>query len=239
MIENEWPTTMFIMDIDGKNVKKLSPSPLYKGNVKVEDYLLDMEPNWSPDGKTIVFSSNRHTLNESYDDVEIYTINLETYEIKQLTKAYNFSQKPCYSPDGSKITFMSNRNNYWHIYIIDSDGKNVKKITSGSSSNRFPSWSNDGKYIVFHSDRDGNLELYLYNVAEETTTRFTTDPSTNGTASFSSDSKWILYHSDTSGNTDLFIKNIETNEVIPRLLILQQMKMLQIGKNNSELVNNV
>ena len=208
---------IFIMDINGENVKKISPTPLYSGNKQVDTLMCDIQPAWSPDGTKIVMSSNRHSISWWNPEEEIYIIDLNTYEIKQLTNDYRESQHPWFSPDGEKITFMSNRLNYWNIYIMDVDGKNVQLITNGSATyatNRFPKWSNDGKYIIFHSDRDGNLELYIYSTIEKTTTRITTDPSENATASFSPDNNWIVYQSDTTGDSNLYILNLYTNDVI-------------------------
>jgi len=205
---------LFIMDINGENTQKLSPVPMYKGTTNVEDLLEDKMAAWAPDGKSIVFTSNRHLLSEYSIDYEIYSIDLETYEITRLTNGYRNSLYPWYSPDGEQITFMSDRDGNWNIYIMDKDGKNAKKVTSGSSSNRFPKWSNDGENIIYHSDRDGNIELYLYNLAKKTSTRLTNNPAGDASASFSPDNRWVVFQSDRAGNDDLFIMNMVTNETI-------------------------
>lgn len=215
---NGYKSELFIMDMDGSNVKKVSPAPLYQGNTDIGDYLNDIQVTWAPDGKKLAFASNRHSiagyLYGNKPDLEIYEIDLTTFEVKQLTNGYGESYHPWYSPDGSKITYMSNRDGSWQIYVMDADGKNVQRLTNGPSSTRFPKWSNNGASIVFHSDRDGNVELYLYDLLEKTTKRITTDPSDNSSGSFSPDSQWILYQSDTTGNYNLYIMNIGTNEVI-------------------------
>jgi Tol biopolymer transport system component len=211
---NDTGSELFSMDIDGKNIKKISPKPMYQGNLDVTSLLNDFQPAWSPDGTKIVFTSNRHLLSQYNTDYEIYIIDLSTFEITQLTNAYRYSQHPWFSPDGTKITFMSNRENNWNIYIMDVDGKNVKRITKGTGSNRFPKWSNNGNSIIFHSDRDGNLELYKYDLSDNSTSRLTTDPSENASASFSPDDNWIVFQSDTSGNFDLYVMNLQSGETI-------------------------
>jgi len=203
---------MFIMDIDGANKTKISPVPMYQGDLIVEDLLVDGQPSWSPDGKKIVFLSNRHLISENDFDAEIFTIDLETYEIQQLTNAYGQSRHPWYSPDGTRITFMSDRDGNWNIYIMDADGSNVNRITEDTASDRFPKWSNDGSSIVFHSDRDGSVDLFIYDVTTQTMSKITNDPSDNATACFSPDSEWLAYHSDTSGYNNLYILNISSGE---------------------------
>jgi len=42
---------LFIMDIDGSNISKISPSPHYQGNLDVSELLIDWQPSWSPDGE--------------------------------------------------------------------------------------------------------------------------------------------------------------------------------------------
>ncbi len=205
---------LFVMDINGETTQKISPVPLYKGTANIENLLSDRMAAWAPDGKSIVFTSNRHLLSEYSIDYEIYRIDLETYEVTRLTNGYRNSMYPCYSPDGEQITFMSDRDGNWNIYIMDKDGKNAKKVTSGTSSNRFPRWSNDGENIIYHSDRDGNIELYLYNIAEKTSTRLTSNPASDASASFSPDSEWVVFQSDRAGNDDLYIMNVVTNETI-------------------------
>jgi len=205
---------LFIMNIDGTNITKISPVPAYKGNVNVSELLIDWQPSWSPDGDRITFSSNRHLLHNYYNDYEIYLIDLDTYEVKQLTNAYRYSQHPWFSPDGEKITFMSNKEDNWNIYIMNADGSNVQKITTGYSADRFPKWSNDGNSIVFHSDRDGSLDLFIYDINNKSTIKITDDPAINATAGFSPDNNWIIFQSDMSGNENLVILNLSTSERI-------------------------
>lgn len=205
---------LFTIDINGENNFKISPAPQYKGRENVGNYLQDIHPAWSPDGQKIIFSSNRHRLDLYYPDYEIYSIDLSTYEIQQITNSYLDSLHPWFSPDGTQITFMSNRDGYWNIYIMDIDGKNLVKVTSGTSSNRFPKWSNDGDKVIFHSDRDGSFDLFIYNLSDKSLTKITNTPASNATASFSPDNQWISFASDQTGVNNIYILNLITQELI-------------------------
>lgn len=204
---------LFTMSTDGTNIQKLSPATLYQGIYSVEGYLSDVYPSWSPDGTKIAFSSNRHSMLSDPSDLEIFVIDLKTFEVKQLTNAYLQSYSPSWSPDGLQIAFMSNRDGDWEIYIMNADGTNVTQITRNTASDRFPRWSPDGQQLIFHSDRDGNLELYLINTDGTNEVRLTTNPASDATATFSPDGKWIVFHSDRDGDDDIYIQNLETGEI--------------------------
>lgn len=212
-----WKHELFIMDIDGNNKEKISSIQMYLGNNQIDTLLIENQPAWSPDGKNIAFSSNRNSLldNLIFDDAEIYVINLDNYEIQQLTKARDYSNTPSWSPDGQQIAFMSNRDGDWDIYIMNSDGTGMdENITKNTSSERFPSWSNDGKFIVYHSDRDGNNNLYLYNLETGEETRLTNKPSSEFTGRWSHDDNWITFASDRDGDYEIYIINVKTKEEI-------------------------
>lgn len=66
------------------------------------DFFADYIPAFSPDGKRIIFESNRG------GDFQIYEMNLSGGEVKALTKGPGQNVSPCYSPDGSKSSLSPN-----------------------------------------------------------------------------------------------------------------------------------
>ena len=205
------------MDSDGNNREKISSIPMYVGKNRIDSFLQESLPAWSPDDKKIAFSSNRNALieNMTLDEAEIYVIDLETYKVSQLTKARGYSQHPTWSPDGKYITFMSDRDGDWDIYYMNSDGSgNDIKLTNNTTTDRFPSWSSDGKKIIYHSDRDGNLNLYIYNFETEEEAQLTNHPANDVTARWSPDDSYIVFASDKDGDYEIYIMNIETKEEI-------------------------
>lgn len=110
--------------------------------------------SWSPDGKKIAFRLLGVKPDEKGD---IYTIdvdeNLNSKNLRQLTKDPANDEYPSWSPDGKQIVFYSARDG-GGIYIMDSDGANVKLIYKTEDS-CCPIWSRDGKKIVFSLLRGG------------------------------------------------------------------------------------
>ncbi len=107
--------------------------------------VIDSYPMFSPDGKKIAFESNRT------GNFEIYTINADGTNIKQLTYDTAFDGTPAWSPDGKLIVFASERDNDPEIYIMNADGSNQKRLTNIKGDDSHPKFTPDGKKIIFCS----------------------------------------------------------------------------------------
>jgi Tol biopolymer transport system component len=212
-----WKYEIFLMGIDRGYFEKISNIQKWVGRYYISDWLQEGMPSWSPDDSMLAFSSNRHLLLQritSYE-AEIFVIDLETYEIQQLTKARGYSMHPSWSPNGQQITFMSDRDGDWDIYYMESDGSGLDiKITNNTSADRNPSWSNDGNKIIYHSDRDGNYNLYVYYFDTQEEKQLTSYRTNEIGAKWSPDDSWIVFSSDKDGDYEIFIMNIESKEEI-------------------------
>jgi Tol biopolymer transport system component len=136
---------LWVMDSDGKNEKRLTTR-------------MDFVSAWSPDGKLIAFS--RETDAANYYD--IYTMNADGSDVKQITDGPGRDMFPTWSPDGKQIAFERRmwewKNNTWNwhscaIYVMNSDGSDVKELTENDPPSFYgdPHWSPDGRKIVFVS----------------------------------------------------------------------------------------
>ena len=106
----------------------------------------DGVPDWSPDGKKIVYSLNGNILVINSDGVG-QPINL--------TPNMEYCNSPKWSPDGKKIVFSCYTPDQFNIWIANTDGTNLTNLTNGVGSNTQPDWSPDGSKIAFISQRDG------------------------------------------------------------------------------------
>ncbi|MBF0520734.1 MAG: PD40 domain-containing protein [Nitrospirae bacterium] len=116
-------------------------------------------PTFSPDGKSILFISNRDGSN-----FQIYLMDSDGQKQVRLTKNDYDDRSPSYSPDGKKIVFCSKREDKnYNIYVMDSNGKNELRLTKNNADNFAPRFSRDGAKIAFYSDMDGDYGIYVMN----------------------------------------------------------------------------
>jgi TolB protein len=123
----------------------------------------DYQPDWSPDGKQIVFVSYQR------DAMELWLLDLTTGETRELTSGGAVNVEPRWSPDGKQIVFVSTSyNKRFHIFRADvrrGGLENVVRLTGETKSSlpRYyysaydmeisPVWTRDGREILFVSNR--------------------------------------------------------------------------------------
>lgn len=134
------------------NPSSKSLRPITKG------YAINVSPSFSPDGREIVFASNRSGR------VHIYKKNIYSSEREptRLTFKGIRNVDPAWSPKGDLIAFSGlDTDGYYDIFIMNSDGSGLKRLTYDTRNNEHPSWSPDGRYIIFSSNRTGIFQLYV------------------------------------------------------------------------------
>jgi Tol biopolymer transport system component/DNA-binding winged helix-turn-helix (wHTH) protein len=115
----------------------------------------DGAPGYSPDGRRIVFVSQRS------GSEQLWLADSEGQHVRQLTSlARGAAGCPRWSPDGQRIAFDSTEQGRGNIYEVAVDSGAIRQITSGASTNVRPAWSRDGAWIYFGSDRGGSWEVW-------------------------------------------------------------------------------
>ena len=138
--------------IDSTTAQQLTDGPGY-----------DYQPDWSPDGDSIVYTSYQK------DALELYLLDLDTGLSEQLTHGGAVNVEPRWSPDGKRIAFVSTSyNKRFHIFAGDvQDGElvNIVRLTGETKSSlpRYyysafdteisPVWTRDNLNILFVSNR--------------------------------------------------------------------------------------
>ncbi len=115
---------LFLYNIDADTVTNLT-----------NDYYSDMMPRWSPDGKILVFISDRgpdtDLKNRVYGNYRLCTIDIETNKVhilNVLPKANNVD--PMFTPDGSSILFLSDADGYRNLYEYKIQSNLLYKLTN-------------------------------------------------------------------------------------------------------------
>jgi Tol biopolymer transport system component/DNA-binding winged helix-turn-helix (wHTH) protein len=116
---------------------------------------LEEGPQYSPDGKHIVFQSTRTGYHE------IWRADADGSNPIQLTHfAKNLTGTPRWSPDSRWISFDSRPEGHSHVFIINAEGGQPREVTRGGSENGVASWSTDGKWLFVASNRSGSWEVW-------------------------------------------------------------------------------
>ncbi|MEI8131207.1 MAG: protein kinase [Leptolinea sp.] len=125
------------------------------------------QPNWSPDGKRLIFTSPCPTKQqlmgkpEPYIGSGLFILTIEGGNITPLPSLPGGDFDPAWSPDGSSIAFTSLRSKFPQIFLFDTASEKTTQLTQTSNANRQPAWSPDGKTIAFSSTRTGPSQVWL------------------------------------------------------------------------------
>ena len=108
-----------------------------------------MRPELSPDGKKVVFESNRLGF------WDIWTCDVDGSCCDQVTSLHGTAGRARWSPNGHYLAFEFHPNERSEVYVVEVPGGVPRLLpTNPGSDNLSPSWSRDGKWIYFASKRD-------------------------------------------------------------------------------------
>ena len=115
---------------------------------------LDQGPQYSPDGRKIVFESSQSGSSE------VWVCDSNGTNPVQLTSLDRHTGTPRWSPDGRYIAFDSRIETHSDIYLTGAEGGSPRRITTETSDDVVPSWSRDGHWIYFASNRTGDRQVW-------------------------------------------------------------------------------
>jgi len=145
---------------------------------------IDDDPDWSPNGQKIVFTSHAATDNPiNSASAEVYTMNPDGTGKIRLTDNSEEERAPSWSPDGRHILFCCRRGGPdFEICGMNADGTGQRQLTDNATGELTPSWSPDGKQIVFHRrvGERAQFQLFLINSDGTGEKQLTFPPGFNG-----------------------------------------------------------
>jgi len=137
---------IYISDYDGENQRRVTVGKT-----------LNIAPRWSPDGRSIAYTSYRR------GGANIFISNIFQGTLDEVTKGDKVGENwlPAWSPDGTRLAFSSTRDGNPEIYVVNRDGSNLRRITNHPNIDITPTWSPSGTQIAFTSDRTGTPQIYV------------------------------------------------------------------------------
>jgi len=138
------------------------------------------EPDMSPDGMRMLFSSLEHGI------PELWIMDFEDGRQHRIPGSPEWGMAPVWAPDGQRIAFglLDPSSFTARIHVMDADGSDDAVLTPPGETSEYPCWSPDGSRIVFQTFRDGNFEIYLMNADGTGVRRLTNDPAFDGRPSW-------------------------------------------------------
>jgi Tol biopolymer transport system component len=120
-------------------------------------------PHFSPDGKKIVFDSNRS------GHWEIWVCDRDGRNSVQLTSfgGSYVTGTPRWSPDSASIAFDSRPGGQSDIFVINAESRVQHNLTANTYKDLVPSWSRDARWIYFSSDRGSDGEFQIWKMPVE------------------------------------------------------------------------
>lgn len=221
-----WPVygdyELYTAKADGTDIKRLTNVPGY-----------DAEATVSPDGKKIVFTSERD------GDLDLYSMDVDGRNVKRLTNEIGYDGGAFYSPDSKMIVYRRSSPKteaeiarykdllakklvvptVFEIWVMNADGSNKRQVTNLGSASFAPFFTPDGKKIIFCTNyfdpnrtdrrRQPNFDLALINLDGTGIERVTFNETFDGFPIFSPDGKKLVFASNrntaTVGDTNVFI----------------------------------
>ncbi|MBT3785084.1 hypothetical protein HOF92_08905, partial [bacterium] len=117
-------------------------------------------PTISPDESQIAYDSDES------GNFDIWTMNLKTFEKRQITNYRNHDFYPTFSPDGKSLAYTSFRNETFHLFLKDLtiNGSRPVQLTQGEMISAHPAFSLDGQGIYFDSNLNGENQIFFLNL---------------------------------------------------------------------------
>lgn len=109
-------------------------------------------PQISPDGDQIVFEMTEFFLEKGKSKKELYVVDADGKDLRQLTRDPGSDSQPRWSPDGQSLMFVSSRENGDQVWVLPMQGGEPRQVTDISTGVENPTWLPGGKSFGFSSD---------------------------------------------------------------------------------------
>lgn len=155
--------------------------------------------SWSPDGKQIVFVASAKPKQEK-DDFDLYVINADGSNLRQITSGDGIDILPAWSPNGKWIAFHRNCT----LWTTNPDGTNESPLSSGLCAMGI-AWSPDSYWIAFletgvpSSQRPATIRVFEYRGSDSRIVYTFSQPVSHGHVAWSPDGQQLFFMYSTGG----------------------------------------
>jgi TolB protein len=182
---------IYLMDWDGQNQWRLTANRN-----------LSLAPDWSPDGKTVVFQSYRK------GSPQLDLVPTAGGAQKEIPVSTELNSSPAFSPDGKWIAYCGSVRGNPEIFVVGVDGRGLRRLTDNSAVDATPRWAPNGREIAFTSNRQGTPQIYLMDSEGANVRRLTLAGNWNDEATFAPDGSRIAFSCQNEGELQICVLDL-------------------------------
>jgi WD40 repeat protein len=145
-------TDLYRVSIDTGNLVRLTEDPAH-----------DRDPDWSPDGERLVWSSDRDAPRRN-GIYHIQMLDLHSGVVTRLTQGEADDASPCWSPSGDRLLLSSDRSGANNIHLYEFDTATLTQLTSTLGGLFTPRWVGNGREFLATSFSNLSFNIYRFDL---------------------------------------------------------------------------
>jgi len=192
---------IFIMNTDGSERTQITHFTEEDGDVAW--------PNWSPDGKKILYAMYKGEI------ANLYIIHSDGSGRTTVPDEADFQDTPCWSPDGTEVAYTTvapdgERN---IIKVVKIDGSGQYFVEDKERGLGYQTWSPIEALFALEFSLGGPPDIYTMSALDGSNrTQLTNDPKLDEWPAFSRDGKQIAWAHGVEGDKDIWVMNVDGSD---------------------------
>jgi dipeptidyl aminopeptidase/acylaminoacyl peptidase len=177
--------------------------------------------DWSPDGKGILFASNREPNSDEFFNYDLFALNVADESVGRLTATESCEYAPRWSPEGRTIAYSGTKRGLTdrettmedtHVWLINADGSNRREIGADMDNRQsHPTWGNDGA-VYFTAQERGSVRLYRLRVSGGTPETVVNELGSVGSWSVGKDGIMLYSYAGPHDMAEMYMKSASATE---------------------------
>ncbi len=168
-----------------------------------QNLFFQVDPAWSPDGKSIAFASTRSGA------AAIWVMNANGSGARLLRPITGGAVHPSWSPDGKQLVFAAATHR--GLYVMNAEGSGVHRVWRGSAKVADPAWSPKGNLIAFARTAPNTpvTEIWVMHPNGTAARRVTSIASSAISPSWAPDGQRLAFTASVRGQYEIYVIGVD------------------------------